>query len=912
MVETPPATAAASADRALRDDIRRLGEQLGDTLRRQEGQQFLDLVEEVRALAAAHEDAGASALADRLSRLDLPTAIRLVRAFNSYFHLANIAEQVHRPGSVDAETLQGAPVLDEVDPDGLRALLDRLEVRPVFTAHPTEATRRSVIDKRRQIAQLLDTRGDPRSTDTDLARVDRHVSEVIDLLWQTDELRGNRPTPMDEANTVLAVLDELWDDVLPTLLEDVAEALAERGVEHDPTSQALRFGSWVGGDRDGNPYVTPEVTLDVLALSHRRALRNHLRSIDVLISELSSSSRIATVSDELRAFLDDAADRMPEIVERYGALNAEEPYRLALSFIRRRLERSLAAAEGTDRPGEGSHYQSVDVYLHDLGILRRSLLADRGTRIARGPLDRVIRTASTFGFTMATLDVRENATAHHALLARLHDRLGSLHRPYEHLSSSERTTLLGEALASNRPLAPHGVRLDEPEATTRRLFEAIHAALERYGDGTIESYIVSMTKDADDVLAPAVLAVDAGLVDLAAGRARIGFVPLLETVDELRDAGPILDRLLSVAPYRRLVAARGDEQEVMLGYSDSNKVGGTTTSLWEIHRAMRSLRDVAAEHGVRLRLFHGRGGTVGRGGGSTPAAILAQPYRVLDGAIKITEQGEVLSDKYGTPALARQNLALALDATVRATLLHTESRQSDDELADWDGVMEIVSRAANDAYLSLIDDPSLVPYFQTSTPVDELGALNIGSRPARRSGGDTTGQTLDDLRAIPWVFGWTQSRQNVPGWFGVGAGLAAARAAGHGDLLAAMARRWHFFATFLSNAEMVLAKTDLSISARYVYRLVDPSHHHVFERVRDEYRTTVDQLHTTLGTSTLLEHDAVLARTLAVRDQYLLPLHHLQVDLLARSRSTSAPDPLLRRALLLTVNGIATGLRNTG
>ena len=902
------------ADQALREDIRRLGEQLGDTLRRQEGDAFLDLVEEVRSLTSDHD-----ALASRLSRVDLPTAIRLVRAFNSYFHLANIAEQVHRPATLDGGVASGAdgePLMgdlldDGVDPDALHALLERLDVRPVFTAHPTEATRRTVIHKRRQVARLIERRADRRNRTADIARIDRHVSEVIDLLWQTDELRVTRPTPMDEANTVLGVLEDLWDDVVPGLLEDLSEALRSCGIELGPKVRPLRFGTWVGGDRDGNPFVTPQVTLDVLALNHRRALDHHLASIDVLIAELSTSSRIAPASDELRDFLDTAADAMPEVVARFGQLNAEEPYRLALSFIRRRLELTADRASTRDTP-DGRSYGSIDDYLGDLGVLRRSLLDDRGTRIVHGPLDRVIRTAAAFGFTMATLDVRENADAHHELLAALHDRIGTIPTAYADLDRDERTARLGEVLGSHRPLAPQDIPLEPETAKTRALFAAIRDALDTYGEGTIESYIVSMTKGADDVLAPAVLAVDAGLVDLATGRARIGFVPLLETVDELRAAGPILDRLLSVEPYRRIVEARGDEQEVMLGYSDSNKVGGTTTSLWEIHRAMRSLRDVAARHGVRLRLFHGRGGTVGRGGGSTPAAILAQPYRVLDGAIKITEQGEVLSDKYGTPTLGRRNLALVLDATARATLLHTESRQPDAELAEWDAVMDLVSRKANEAYLALIGDPSLVPYFQTSTPVDELGSLNIGSRPARRSGGERTGQTLDDLRAIPWVFGWTQSRQNVPGWFGVGSGLAAARRAGHGDLLADMAQRWHFFATFLSNAEMVLAKTDLTITERYVDGLVDPAHRHVFDQVHDEHRRTVEELQTTLGTSSLLEHDPVLARTLAVRDQYLLPLHHLQVDLLQRSRATDEENGTLRRALLLTVNGIATGLRNTG
>lgn len=884
----------------LRSDVRRLGELLGQSLARQDGEALLNLVELVRK--SVREGSGE----DLLNSISTADSVKLVRAFNVYFNLANVAEQVHRSRVLAQERINGGSWLTRavdhileakksghsISDADLKKWLENFEVRPVFTAHPTEAARRSVLSKLSTISELLD--------DPDSPTRDRRLAEAVDLLWQTDELRLGRPEPLDEAINALYYLDDLFRLTIPEVLDDFSRELSRLGIKLAPTATPLTFGSWIGGDRDGNPNITPEITKQAIVLQMGHAIRVTLEALDELRQALSVSTKLAGTSEPLLQSVAKDLELLPEIEPRFKRINVEEPYRLKATAIRHRLLLTRDRHNNGTAHEPGRDYANTEELLNDLMLMYNSLLANRGELIAHGLLERTIRTVAAFGVTHATMDVREHSGAHQRVIEALFPE-----QNYSSFTSEQKCEFLTAQLNDGNRDASS---LDDLNAKTLRTFSAIRELQDNFDPTVVETYIISMTKGPEDVLAAAYLAKEAGLIDVSKGVARVDVAPLLETVAELRTAGEILERLLANPTYRKIVEMRGNIQEVMLGYSDSNKDAGIATSQWEIHQAQRKLRDVARKYGIKLRLFHGRGGSVGRGGGPTYDAIIALPWGTLDGQIKMTEQGEVISDKYALPSLARENVELTLAAALEATVLNRAARQSPEDLLKWNASMTAISDASFARYRALVEHPDLPTYFYQSTPVEQLGNLFLGSRPSRRPDASAD---LSSLRAIPWVFGWTQSRQIVPGWFGVGTGLKAAREAGHGETMSAMLKDWHFFRTFISNVEMTVAKTDLQTARKYVSALVEPQFHHLLETIQEEFDLTIKELLLLTGKEEILGDQQILARTLQIRDAYLAPLHLLQISLLKKVRQDNS-DPLITRALLLTINGVAAGLRNTG
>ena len=922
-MSTQDITPFGSEDAELRADIRRMGDMLGETLRSLWGDAIYDLVEYVRVSTRTLRESPNPELREQLiKKLDdtsLWHVIRTVRAFTSYFHLANVAEQHHR---IEFKGVAGArrEWLEEafdrireakIPVDEIRELIERLEVRPVYTAHPTEAARRSILIKLRRVGELLDQRSNPRLLESELRRIDRRLSEVIEEILQTDELRHARPQPVDEARNIIYYMEDMFSFAIAEVEEALDDQLETFGITRAPSAGSLRFGTWVGGDRDGNPNVTHELTAQILELQRERALKMFAPAVASLAQALSQSTRIVEISDELAKSLEKDRAELPSVWDEFWNLDEDEPYRLKCAFIYERILNGIKAGESSESGESKPAYSNVEPLLDDLQLMLDSLEQNQSFASAHGEVRRVIQRISAFGLTLSTMDIRQHADVTGGAVNELIDRVDAIDGGFGSLSMDDRSSRLVEELKSKRVLSSRAAAFSPATTEILDLVETVRQAQDEYGESVIESWIVAMTRDIDDLLAVLVLAKEGGLVVPDEGIARISVVPLFEEIEDLRRSHEVMDRYLSIPEIKSLVDASGGIVEVMLGYSDSNKDGGIMTSQWELYKAQRELRTVGQKHGVAIRLFHGRGGTVGRGGGPTNDAIMAQPYATVDGRIKITEQGEVISDKYGLPELARNHLELSVAAVIEASLLHAEPLHSDEKLEEWFDAMDWLSDRAFKKYRSLIETEGFVDYFMDSTPVEELAGMNIGSRPSRRASADGS-RSIDDLRAIPWVFGWMQSRQVVPGYFGVGQALREAREAGMEGVLAEMYEKWAFFNTFISNVEMTLVKSSMEIAGRYVDTLVDPSLHHIFDGIKEERNRSVQELLRITGQGNLLDHQPVLKRTLAVREYYVDPLNYLQVSLLTRRRSSDENDPTVERALLLSINGVAAGLKNTG
>src|SRR5262252_7210424 len=988
-----------SKDAPLRTDIRRLGDLLGETLKRFGGERLFEIEEDVRALCkrlrvaqATGKTAGAERELKRLlRRLSLDETIGVIRAFSVYFQLVNIAEQYHRirrkrfyelrtpdqpqRGSL-AETLRRLR-RDFSDPNLLQRVVDRLEIMPVMTAHPTEAARRTLLEKHRRIADLLADFDDENLALRRRDELQARLAAEVESVWQTDEVRHTQPTVLDEVNHGLYYFDATLFDAAPALLDELERQLEENfpGAKLRDGATPLRFGSWIGGDRDGNPFVTPEITWETLRLQQRLVLRKYRDAVAALGRRLSESSRFAPPTDELSESLKDDAVALPAVAAEVAARNAEEPYRQKLSYIYARIENTLrrnrdlaSALRLTEehtlisiRPGlpivaalTGSDADVANVYRdgaslrEDLRLVRDCLRADKAVYAARA-VDRLMRQVAVFGLHLATLDLRQHGERHTAALSEITRALRL--RDYAQMSEDERVEWLTRELDTPRPLVATDASYSAETTETLNVFRVARRALDEISPNAIRTYIISMTREVSDLLAVLVLAKEAGLADCGLRIADCGFdqsyesaanhnqqsaargaqsairnpqsaiavSPLFETIEDLRRAPEIMRRLFEHSFYRRRLASQGNLQEVMIGYSDSSKDGGILTSSWEFYKAQERLWEVAREHGVELRVFHGRVGTVGRVGGLSHEAILAQPPDTVAGRIKITEQGEVISSKYSLAEIALRSLELTTSAVIAASL--PQPAQDAGKLSRWKEAMEEVSAQAFAAYRRFVrETPGFYDYFIQATPVEELQYLRIGSRPAKRKSGS---KSLDDLRAIPWVFGWTQSRHLLPGWLAVGTALEdfiKARPRENLHLLREMYREWPFFHSTVSNIEMTLAKADFQIARQYASRTLDRSlGRRIFHMLEEEYERACRVTLQITGERRLLDQSPVLQRSIAVRNPYVDPLSFLQVELLARRRQKdtkaepSAGDrEKLLYATLLTINGIAAGMRNTG
>ena len=908
------------ATEPMREDIRLLGAILGDTVREQNGEEVFDLVERARveSFRVRRSEIDRAELARMFDGIDIHQAIPVIRAFTHFALLANVAEDIHRERRRAVHVAAGEPPqnsslaatylkLDSADLDSATvadALTGAL-VSPVITAHPTETRRRTVFDTQHRITELMRLRLHGNSKTEDGRDINRELRRHILTLWQTALIRLSRLKIQDEIETGLRYYQAAFFEVIPQVNAEVRTALQARWPDaHLLDEPMLRPGSWIGGDRDGNPNVTADVVRLATGRASYTALEHYFAEITELEQELSMSARLVKVSDELAVL----ADKCHE------PARADEPYRRALRVVHGRL--TATAAEILDSQPEHEldlgleRYMTPVELLADLDVIDRSLRSNGSGVLADDRLARLREAVRVFGFHLSGLDLRQNSDVHEEVVAELLAWAG-VHPDYRSLPEQERVELLAAELATRRPLINDDAELSELARKELDIVAAAARAVHVFGPQAIPNYIISMCQSVSDMLEAAILLKEVGLLDASGHEpyVPVGIVPLFETIDDLQRGSSILEAVLDLPLYRAVVTARGDSQEVMLGYSDSNKDGGYLAANWALYRAELDLVESVGKAGIRLRLFHGRGGTVGRGGGPSYDAILAQPPGAVNGSLRITEQGEVIAAKYAEPRIAHRNLETLLAATLEATLLDVEG------LGDAAGpayeVLDELAARAQRAYVELVHEtPGFVEYFEASTPVSEIGALNIGSRPTSRK--PTT--SISDLRAIPWVLAWSQSRVMLPGWYGTGTAFEAYVAEGDGrlEVLQDLYRRWPFFRTVLSNMAQVLAKSDMGLAARYSELVEDEElRQRVFDKIVDEHERTIRMHKLISGQDDLLADNPSLARSVFNRFPYLEPLNHLQVELLRRYRSGD-DDELIKRGILLTMSGLATALRNSG
>jgi phosphoenolpyruvate carboxylase len=893
----------ATPDIPLRDDVRRLGALVGDLLAEQVSTQFFDDVEQVRtrAIARRESDAPLSDLNDALTGLPPERAEAMVRAFSTYFQVVNIAERVHRIRRRRDYQRAGTAA---PQPDGLQdALLNlkaqgvtltelaqwlpRIDIEPVFTAHPTEAVRRALLEKEQlMVASLVDNL-DGQRTPGEAAADAARFRMALTASWQTTDSSPVRPTVDDEREHVGFYLVQVLYRVIPVLYESLQQALLDTYGEDLPLPRLLRFGTWVGGDMDGNPNVDAGTIRHTLDAQRQAVLGRYQKDLLQLASLLSQSTERIAVSDALQARVAHYEQLLPQVKSR--PRHADMPYRLLNDRMRARVQATLDDADGA--------YASPDELEHDIQVILDSLHANKGDHAGGFAVRRLLWRVRTFGFHLARLDVRQESSVHGRALASVLDG----QEAWDAADAVTRAARLAPFASGEQALPPSteegGQRLDA-------VFAALADARRRHGADALGSYIISMAHDRSDVLAVLALARRGGLVD-DAGAVPLDIAPLFETVDDLRRGTDTLRDLLADPVYRTHLAARGDVQMVMLGYSDSGKDGGIAASRWGLQRAQVELLEVAAENAIRLTFFHGRGGSISRGGGKTTHAVDASPRGSIDGRLRVTEQGEVIHRKYGIRALALRSLEQSTGAVLRSSL---RPRAAEPREEQWRPVMDLVAQKSAEAYRTFVGQKDFMQYFRQATPIDVIERMTLGSRPSRRLGEDAA---LSNLRAIPWVFAWSQARAVIPGWYGVGSGLQAAIEAGHADTLKEMARDWPFFSTFLDDIAMVLSKGDITIAEQFS-QLSGALHATFFPQIQRELELTAQQILVLTGQDELLQHDQRLALSIRLRNPYIDPISVLQVDLLRRWRASGGEDDDVLRALVACVNGVSQGVQNTG